>query len=464
VGGSDYKSIKLRNMNHPINKDLSKRFQNTETGSKYPLSFSLEKLTDNIGLPGIHSFACAVYDEFWLFIGGETVGFHGTSSSPAPFLSTSANNKIWLCDTKNKQSYSIPIPEEYLLSLAVTNAQFYQVEDMLYMCGGYAVTDVSQENFNTTSNSFFKIHIPTLIQYVINQDSTTDLDQIFLIVIQDDFVRVTGGALMIINDLYYLVGGQDYEGVYSPGSTGNYTNAIRSFSVSHQSGVYAITSKETLTDADNLHRRDFNLLPYLNMSGEKECILSGGVFTSKGLSYNNPVYIKGLSFGQPAISIGTMEQKCNQYTCANIPFLIYPGAGMMYCLIGGISYMRYDSDNDDLEIGDHGVPMPFSNLIDVLFSNTEDSYEFVQIPPGPLLPGYIGSNACFIPEPAFLADGHSDILDINKVLTNYSGKKLIGYMYGGILSEGPTSGTTPQGYVNTYANDAIYAVYIEVNT
>ena len=34
----------------------------------------------------------------------------------------------------------------------------------------------------------------------------------------------------------------------------------------------------------------------------------------------------------------------------------------------------------------------------------------------------------------------------------------VGYMYGGILSDGPTSGTTPNGYVNTYANPVLYSV------
>ncbi|MBK7525634.1 MAG: hypothetical protein IPI53_16245 [Saprospiraceae bacterium] len=427
-------------------------------------SMEVENIATPTHFPSLQSFAFASYNGYWVFIGGMTIGFHGTSNNPFPFLASSANTQIWIVDIDNGITFSVPVPEQYLTSLAVSNPQFFQVEQSLFFCGGYTVSDINQPAFNTTSNNFFKIDLDKLISYAKNNGNGPTLNEIFPLVLQDTFVRVTGGEMVVVNNRFFIIGGQDFEGKYSPGATGNYTNAIRCFELIQNGNLWTITNKKTITDPVNLHRRDFNLVPYITSDGSTEYIILGGVFTSDGLSYNNPVYLKGLKDGNPMVSVGSFTQKCNQYTCAVVPMFILSGGGMCYSLLGGISYMMYDTSTNQLVIGDHGVPMPFSNIIDVVASDLENSLEFVQLPPEPLLPGYIGSNASFIPLPEFALDGHPNIVDLNKVFKTPFVPTTIGYMYGGILSNGPTSGTTAKGHINTYANSILYSVKIILPT
>jgi hypothetical protein len=135
---------------------------------------------------------------------------------------------------------------------------------------------------------------------------------------------------------------------------------------------------------------------------------------------------------------------------------------MCYSLLGGISYMEYNADSGRLVagnyIGSSNIPMPFSNLINIMISDADVSLERVQTPPMPVLPKYIGSNASFMPLGQFTADGYNTILDLDKIIAKAAAPVKIGYLYGGILSNGPTSGTTPNGHVNTYANGTLYSV------
>jgi hypothetical protein len=106
--------------------------------------------------------------------------------------------------------------------------------------------------------------------------------------------------------------------------------------------------------------------------------------------------------------------------------------------------------------------MPFSNLVDFIVTDGATLAEFVQVPPQPLLPGYVGSNAAFMPLPQYVSDAYEGILDLTKVFTGNSPVVRIGYLFGGIRSGGPTSGTTPEGHVNTYANAVLYGVDLSV--
>jgi|GEM_PF-1287087 len=440
---------------------LAKQLMQSESSNLFSISLTPEKT--KFYLPALQAFTSASYNGLWIIIGGQSAGFHGTSNNPPPFLTTYANDSLWVIDATKGTSYGVPVPQAYLNALAVTNPLSYQAGNDLYLCGGYAVSDTSQTQLNTTSKSFFKINLPNLVAYVQSGGHSPDLSEVFPIALQDDFVRVAGGEMMVVNNNLYLIGGQDYEGTYSSGRTGKYTNAIRSFTLHQNGSTWSLANKHSLVDPVNLHRRDFNLVPYIASDNSLEAILYGGVFTPQDLSYNKPVYISGLSSGNPAIRVGTTDQKCNQYTCAVAPMYLYPGGPMCYSLLGGITYMTYNSDSGRLVVGDYignsNIPMPFSNLASTLVSDRNITLENVQIPPQPMLPGYIGSNAGFMPLSQFVANGYDHILDLEKIVAQASAPVKIGYMYGGILSNGPTSGTTPNGHVNTYANGTLYAVY-----
>ena len=431
-----------------------------QPASDYPFSITLSPVQTNYHLPAMHSFAFATYDGMCIILGGQIAGFHGTANDPPPFMRSVANDSLWLIDPVNGVSYKAPVPPQLQAALTVTNPQYYQVGESLYVCGGYTVSDATQPRFNTTSNNLIRVDLPSYIQYVQSGGVSPSADQVFPMAIQNDFVRVTGGEMIIVSDYFYLVGGQNFEGVYSVGSTGDYTNAIRTFTLQQTGSEWSLGTMDSLVDPVNLHRRDINLVPYLSSDGLDEAIILGGVFTPEDLSYNNPVYITGLTDGTPAITVGRYEQSCNQYSCAVASMWIAPQVeGMIYALLGGITYKQYSPDTGGLVIGDNGVPMPFSNLVDIIVSDTDTLMELVQTPPQPLLPGYLGSNAVFIPMPQYVTDSYQNILDLSKVFADSTTTAAtIGYMFGGILSEGPTSGTTPNGIVRTYANPVLYSV------
>lgn len=82
-----------------------------------------------------------------------------------------------------------------------------------------------------------------LISYAKNNGNGPSLNEIFPLVLQDTFVRVTGGEMVVVNNRFFIIGGQDFEGKYSPGATGNYTNAIRCFELIQNGNLWTITNK-----------------------------------------------------------------------------------------------------------------------------------------------------------------------------------------------------------------------------
>jgi len=107
-----------------------------------PVSFS-----GTTPVPGLHSFARAIGPSGqWLIVSGRTNGLHSFTSSSktgAPpanaFPPQQANNQLWVIDPNAKRAYppaSIPAPP-LGDSLAVTNAEWFQDGDTLYVVGGY---------------------------------------------------------------------------------------------------------------------------------------------------------------------------------------------------------------------------------------------------------------------------------------------------------------------------------------
>src|SRR6185436_10499814 len=363
----------------------------------------------------------------------------GTTSYPPPFASTGANDSIWVVNVQNSVVIGVPTPLIYSNFLSATNQQFYQVGNYLYICGGFTKQYSSNTQYNWTSDRFFEIYLPALLQYVLSGATSPPLNQVFTKVIQNPFVQVTGGSMIVVNNNYYLVGGQNYQGTYTRGNTGTYTNAIRKFNLSYVQNQWTISNTSSVIDAVNLHRRDLNLVPVIADGMDSlRAVIYGGVFTSNGSAYLNPVYISGLVYGAPVIKVDTMQQKVNQYNCAsvsiaanNVMFLYNQSA-----FLGGISYMKYDTSSQQLVVGDNGMPMPFSNLISSMFTDGQNfSNEDDQLPPQYMLPAYIGSDAIFFPLTQYLMNGYTDILDIDKIFSGNTPPIFIGYMYGGILSD-----------------------------
>ena len=430
----------------------------TNASNTLPFNFSVQPDGSQFSIPALHSYAFANYGGLWIFIGGKTNGFHGRPSYPVPFQTTTASNAIWVVDPVNRQSWSVPIPPAYALYLVNTNSAFYQLNDNLYACGGYNRSDTTQAHFNNTSDHFFEFNLPALIQYVKSGGSAPVLTQVVTKVIASPFLQVTGGTLLYNNGNFYLVGGQKYSAIYSSGTTGAYTNAIRKFQLQQTGNTWGITDTLSLIDTINLHRRDMNVVALPPASGS-QAVIYGGVFTNTGSAYLNPVEISGLDTGTPTIMVDSLKQMANQYSSANAPIWFNTSGLSFNVFFGGISYEFYDSGQGGVVIGDHGRAMPFSNLISLVYHYKNYSpFELVQVPPAaPLMPTFLGTDGTFIPLPQYALDSNPEVIDGNKI-PDGGGK--IGYLYGGILSAGPSSGTTLKGNVPTSANPVLYDVYI----
>jgi hypothetical protein len=439
---------------------ISAYIDSTMKGSSQFLTVSLLAMNQPFKVPAIQSYASATYNNFWILVGGQKYGFHGTSNNPAPFRASVANDSIWVIDFMNGRSWGAPVPAAYQQWLMSSNPAYYQLGNMLYFAGGYTRSSASAPRYDMTSDRFLGISLPNLISYVQSGGASPSPSTVIPINIQSPYVQVTGGELFFSNNYFYLIGGQNYNTVYSSGQTGIYTNSIRRFSVDASRTI--ITDTLSFYDPVNLHRRDLNVVPTV-VNGQLGATIYGGVFTKNDMAFRNPVYVTGWQTGNLTITPDAAQLDFNQYSCAVVPMWMNIQYPTYLAFLGGISYQIYDPKTQQIVTGDHGMPMPFSNLISIVSTDgMTSSTEAAQIPPTqPLMPGYLGSNAQFFPLPAYVADNYQGVIDLNKVFPGQPTTAVpVGYMIGGILSMGPTSGTTPSGHVDTYPNPVLYQVLI----
>ncbi|MDN3204108.1 hypothetical protein [Algoriphagus sediminis] len=413
-------------------------------------------------IPALQSPVYATYGSQWVMFGGRKAGLHNMNNDPPAFPNLMANDSIWVVDLDAKKTTGVPVPPLYTTYLSGSSMLHYQEGETLYASGGYtSIGDTTISNW--TSDHFFEINIPGLIQYVNSGGSTPALDQVFTKVISDPFLQVTGGEMMVSNGNFYLIGGQNYKGAYLPGNTGDYTRAVRKFSLTTDGINWMITDTLSVIDSTKLHRRDYTLAEVITPGPDSlGAVIYGGVFNQYGLGYPSPVYLNDLGSGVPSVTLDEETlQKVNLYSAAQIDAVLAFGEYRVsrISILGGITDLSYFPDSSGL--GESDIPLPFSNLISTYYTNGEDeTIELVQTPPNALMPGYLGSNAVFFPLPGLLYGESESIIDLNKVFPgDASGPVLVGYMYGGIESPVANPMNGMQNY-NTKTNSTLYGVYM----
>ncbi len=448
----------------PLTRKIQSLFQRSSTDSTVSdfIQVNLKSIDPGFRMPALQSPVYATYGSQWVMLGGRKSGLHSMNNDPPAFPNLMANDSIWVIDLVNKTSIGVPVPPAYFPYLSGSSMLHYQEAETLYASGGYTSIGNSEVS-NWTSDYFFEINIPNLIQYVTSAGTAPALDQVFTKVITDPFLQVTGGEMMVSNGNFYLIGGQNYKGTYIPGNTGDYTSAIRKFSIAPNGNGWMLTDTLSVIDSVKLHRRDYTLAEVITPGPDSlGAVIYGGVFTKSGLGYRSPVYLNDLASGNPSVTLDAQTlQKVNLYSAAQIDAVMAFGEYRVsrVSILGGITYMSYDKDSGGLTTPE--LPLPFSNLISTYYTNGEDeTIELVQTPPNAMMPGYLGANAIFFPLPGLLYGDSQSIIDLNKVFPDgVSGPVLVGYMYGGIDSPvaNPMSGM--QNY-NTKTNSTLYGVYM----
>lgn len=376
--------------------------------------------------PGVQSFVVGQHNGMWLVIGGRKDGLHQRQPF-ASFLAADNNVTAYVIDPVNLQHWSVSLsslPTALYEQLQSTNMEFIQRDTVLYIIGGYGYSTTAGDHI--TYDQLVAVNIPTVMNRVINGETISDQFRYT----SNSNMAVTGGYLGLLDDTFYLVGGQYFEGRYNPmgpthgpGFIQQYTEAIRKFTITDDGTSLTIGNYNETTDTDNLHRRDYNMVAQVFPNGDEGFTAFSGVFQhTVDLPWHNTVDVTASGYTVN----NNFDQLLSQYHSANLPIYDQAANEMLTLFFGGMSRYRYDTTTGNL-IDDDAVP--FVKTISLVTRHSDGTMEESQLELQ--MPGFLGSGAEFIPVESisFLND---EILELNTLAMNQP--TLVGYIYGGIES------------------------------
>lgn len=436
------------------------------TGNRGP-SFNIrlvQKSLSNQNLPTLQGPIIAPFQNQLLILGGSTGAFHAFNS---------INPNLSVYDLGSKQLYSIKLsatalPGSVIKQLESIDSQWLIDGNTLYIIGGYHVDE--QSNY-TTLNTITSINVPTIITGILQNNGSIINSAVNFNNTIPQF-QVTGGQLGKIGNYFYLVFGQDCEGLYCSIKQ-TYTNSIYKFTATPELNSLKIVESITHESHDNsgFRRRDYNLVPILQKSftsgnTTNEILLAmGGPFTQ---SQNNPlVWDNAITFNEKLdYNQNFITQQANQYADGFLSMYSQNSATSYIATFSGLSNMYWSNNSTTKNlISDNTTP--YGNIMGLISIPAKSSkQEFANKMPICLeysssapCDFYMGLGAVFIPTGNYY-DNHS-ILQLD-TLTNDD--TMVGYLYGGIISESNTifvPGPLPQNGVR--AANIIYEVHIDKN-
>ncbi|MBS0635963.1 MAG: hypothetical protein JSS12_00485 [Verrucomicrobia bacterium] len=414
---------------------------------------------------GLHSFAQAVYDGKWVIFSGRVNGLHGFSADDNNFPPDEQNRAIYVIDHHNKsvlyRDMQGSLAQEVIDTLSVSNPQFYQKGDTLYMTGGYGI-DTATGKFST-KDVLSAINIPGLIDWV--EYKTNKPLSSFIRQVKDEAFRVTGGEMSsLCDDLSLLVFGQNFDGIYYDGTNGDYTRQVRRFTIHDDGKTLRADIKDPIPAVPypSFRRRDLNVVPIMEYRQGKDrpaLMAYSGVFTETIGIWTVPVIIMpdGSCLMDNPEDPNTLKQAMNNYVSPTLGLYSKKSREMYTMLFGGLSYGYFDEGGFETD-----PEVPFVNHIttikrDAFKKQTQHLMkgEFPVIlsqqsnPGNPLL---FGTGAGFFAKTnaEFYSNG---VVKFDKLP---KGKTHIGYIVGGIMSTLPNTSENSDSAASPY----IFKVYI----
>jgi hypothetical protein len=421
----------------------------------------------NFSLPhGLQSFAFGLYEDKCLLVAGRTNGLHGFDAGNDNFLPKKQNTTLYVLDLTKKQvshrsllSKNADLSEELIDALSVTSPLFDQTKDTLYVVGGYGVN--SETGKFSTKSTLTALDLPGLIEWVENPHSKKTAKK-WIRQISDPIFKVTGGYLGHANphSPFLIVFGQDFQGYYTSGSNGIYTEQVRSFNLVDDGENLAVFAKKHFPKAPFYRRRDLNVVPIMqkkDQSYEESFVALSGVFTVPGGIWTVPVFISshGKSFMPNPHHRDTFKQGMNNYASATAGLFSKKSEKMHVLILGGLSFETYSGGvfSTDAEI-------PFTNNITNISIDEHNQLnqslmdaEYPVIPSTSVNPGnplLFGAGAAFIPNPKIPTFNNNIIR-----LDDLKEKTLLGYVVGGIASTVPNTSFM----TDTSASSYIFQVF-----
>ncbi len=450
-GFSGYcREVQLRSVNIKIMKNLVLLFSlivatvMTAIGQNNPFTVEIEPISvPNLG--GLQSFAFGQADGKWLILGGRLDGLHRRQPF-ASFDVNGHNNQLIVVDPVGLQSWTAPLTSlstPLQEQLSSTNMEFQQTGGMLYIIGGYGYSNTAADHI--TYPSLVAVDVAAVIQAVINGNPfAAEFRQL-----TDQQFAVTGGHLDMVYDTYYLVGGQRFDGRYNPMGnptyTQTYTNAVRKFRINDDGTNLSVTHLPGHTDANNLHRRDYNVASQILPNGQEGLTAFSGVFqVGADLPYLNSVNIDSTSYAVNA----NFNQYYNHYHCAVLPAYSATDNEMHTVFFGGIA--QYFDSLGTLVRDDN---CPFVKTIARVTRDANGTMAEYKLPVE--MPALLGASSEFIPVLG-LSRYNNDVLKLDSLPT---GRTLVGYIYGGIASPDPNIFWVNDG-TQSSASSQIFEVYV----
>lgn len=401
------------------------------------------------GLGGLQAYAYGLHNGKWLIVGGRLDGLHRRQPFAA-FDEAGNNNQLIVIDPVSQQKWTASITslsvalQEHLSS---TNMQFHQEGNYLYIVGGYGYNTATAAR--KTFDNLTAIDVPAVINAVMAGASFTG----YFRQISDAQFAVTGGHLKKINQTYYLIAGNKFDGNYNPMGHSTYsqvyTDAIRKFNLTDDGTNLTILHLPTLTDTANLHRRDYNAVPQILPTGAEGITVFSGVFQpTVDLPFLNCVNIDSTGY---AVN-NSFQQYYNHYHCAVLPLYSASTNEMHNVFFGGIA-QYYDSVG--MLVQDNNVP--FVKTIARVTRNAAGTMAEYKLPVE--MPMLLGASAEFIP--VTTVPHYSN--EVFKLDDFTSDSTLVGYIYGGISSTAANVFFTNTG-AQSSASSQVFKVYVVKNS
>jgi hypothetical protein len=415
-------------------------------------------------MPGLHSFAWAEHDGKWLIVTGRVDGLHPiiTAIEPDVFPAEQANHDVWVVDVATEQVWSRPLSElsdAVADPLRVTNAQYHQEGETLYVVGGYGVDSVTGEH--VTFPTLTALDVPGVIEAVTTGGALAP----HVRQTTDERFAVTGGELRKWLDEFLLIGGHRFDGLYTfdgSGFTQTYTERALPFGIDDDSGDLSVDEANYMfEDPAVLHRRDMTVAPsYLRvgtMDGGSEITealtLYAGVFQpTVDLPHRTQVHF--VHTDVPELVESAYEQQFAHYTAPALPMWDDDAETMHTTFFGGMAEFVYNEDSLRVE---RDPLVPFTDDVVTLTNDldADDPATFETVMTDPM-PGLLGTNAVLIPAP----DVPRTELGVVQ-LRDVQGRTLAGWIVGGIESETPNPGWMGRAGDDTFASNRIFEVYLK---
>jgi len=404
--------------------------------------------------PAIHSYSLGqTTDEKWVIVGGRMDGLHERQPNNA-FQENDNNKNVFVVNPVSNQTHHASLsvlPISIYEQLQSTNQEFYQRGNTLYIIGGYGYS--ATENEHLTYANLTAIDVDGLSNAVIS--GTTIVP--FFRQIQDSIFAVTGGQIGYLDSVFYLAGGQYFEGRYNPMGPSNgpgfiqeYTDEVRQFKISDDGTNMAVYQYSEFHDQANLHRRDYNMSPQIFPNGDKGFTMFSGVFDANDLPFLNSVDVTESNYTVN----NNFTQYLSQYHSAKIPVFDVNNTVMHTLFFGGMSQYTLDVTNNLVQDDD----VPFVKTISKVTRLIDGSMQEVKL--NIEMPTLLGAGAEFIPLKSSGYYIDDEILDINAIPNP---KTLIGYIVGGIESTLPNIFFINDG-TQSSASNVVFKVFINKST